>query len=92
MLSIDGLYALLHREPLPSGVELPEHTDVFSRATMQRLFTLLKLGEGERAPYALVAAHPAGADLFARCVSYVPKNVYGLVEEQLAGAGTALKI
>jgi len=92
MLSLEGIFTLLHREPPPSGVEVPEHTDTFSRAALARLFTQLKLGEAELAPYGLVAAHPAGAELLSKCVSYTPKGVYELVAEQLSTAGQALKI
>ena len=92
MLSIDGLYDLFHREPPPTGLELPDYTDPFSRPTLQRLFTLLKLSEAERTPYALVKAHPMGAALFEACISYSPKDVYGLVSKQLGNAGQALKL
>lgn len=92
MLSIDGLFDLLHRERLPTRIQQPEHSDVFSRPTLQRLFTLMKLGEDELAPHALVAAHPAGAELLSRCVSYTPKHIYGFVAAHLATAGQALMI
>lgn len=88
MLSLEDLYDLLHRE----GDEPAEHSDPFCRPALRRLFTLLKLGEGERAPYSLVAAHPAGAALLAQCVSYTPKRTYELLQEELAAAGQALRL
>jgi len=92
MLALDGLYELLHREPRAGALDPPEHTDAFSRSALQRLFTQLKLGEAERAPYGLVAAHPAGATLLTQCVSYTAKGAYELVAAELASAGQALKI
>ena len=92
MLCLDGLYALLHREPAVDNVEPPDHTDVFSRPALQRLFTLLKLGEAERAPHGLVASHPAGAALLNQCVAYTAKGAYELIAAELATAGQALKL
>ena len=92
MLSLEGLYELLHREPAAAGFEPPEHLDAFSRAALKRLFNELKLGETEKAPCPLVAKHPAGAALLGACVSYVPKDAYGLVSDLVTGAGTSLKI
>ena len=92
MLTLDGMYELLHREPPPSGIEPPEHLDQFSRAALKRLFVELKLGEAEAAPCPLVLKHPAGARLLGDCPSYVPKDAYGLVTELVQGAGASLKI
>ena len=92
MLTLDGLYELLHREPAVDGVEPPEHLDPFSRAALKRLFVELKLGEAERAPFPLVSKHPAGAALLGACPSYVPKDVYGLVSDLVNNAGASLKI
>lgn len=92
MLTLDGLYELLHREAAPAGLEKPEHIDAFSRSALRRLLVELKLGEAESAPCPLVSKHPAGAALLGACVSYVPKDAYGLVSELVNGAGTALKI
>ena len=74
MLTIDGLYELLHREPATPGLEPPEHLDPFSKAALKRLFDELKLGEAEKAPCPLVAKHPAGAALLEACISYCPRS------------------
>jgi len=92
MLSIAGLYELLHREPSAAGLEPPDHLDTFSSPALKRLFDELKLGEGEAAPCPLVAKHPAGAALLGACVSYVPKTPYALVETIVNGAGASLKV
>jgi len=92
MLSLGGLYELLHREPSPAGLEPPEHLDAFSRSALIRLFAELKLGEAERAPYPLVSKHPAGAALLGACTSYTQKDAYGLVSDLVIGAGASLKI
>jgi len=92
MLSIAGLYELLHREPVAKGLEPPEHLDQFSMAALKRLFEELKLNESERAPCPLVAKHPAGAALLSACISYVPKKPYALVSKVVHNAGTSLKV
>jgi len=92
MLSLDGLYELLHREPAPQGIEPPEHLDPCSRAALRRLFTELKLSEAEPAPHAYMVSHPLGAAMIGSCASYVRKDAYNLVVELVGNAGTSLKI
>jgi len=92
MLSLDGLYELLHREPAPQGFEPPEHLDPCSRAALRRLFTELKLSEVEQAPYSYMVNHPLGAAMIGSCASYVRKDAYNLVAELVSNAGTSLKI
>jgi hypothetical protein len=92
MLTLEGLYELLHREKANDGLDAPDHLDPFSRAVLKRVFTELKLGETEAAPYSLVVGHPAGASLLGACSSYTPKDAYGLISELVNGAGSSLKI
>jgi len=92
MLSIDGLYELLHREPATPGLEPPEHLDPFSKASLKRLFDELKLNETEKAPCPLVAKHPAGAALLEQCISYKPKLPYEQVASLVQSAGSSLMI
>ena len=92
MLSLDGVYELLHRERAGGGLEPPEHLDPYSRAALARLFANLKLSTSERAPYSLVASNPHGADLVGSCESYVPKEPYALVAEITGAAGRSLAI
>ena len=93
MLSLDGVYEVLHRECTEGSLTAAEHHDPFSRSALARLFTELKIdAESEAASYAQVVAHPAGAALFGLCTSYSPKGAYDLVEELLDAAGNSLKI
>lgn len=92
MLALDGVYELLHRTPPNGGVEPPEHLDPYSRSVLTRLFTELKLSTSERAPYAAVVSHPAGAKLLGGCAAYTPKDVYGKVGEITGAAGRSLMI
>ena len=74
------------------GFEPPEHLDPYSRPALTRLFTNLKLAESDKAPCALVASNPHGAELLASCESYVPKDIYGLVDQITTAAGRSLAI
>ena len=71
MLSLDGVYELLHRERADGGLEPPEHLDPYSRAALARLFTNLKLSTSEAAPYSLVASNPHGAELATRVFQHI---------------------
>ena len=92
MLSLDGLYEMLHREAVSTDLEQPEHLDVYSRAALKRLFTDLKLSTAEGAPHSLVAANPQGAVLLSSCAAYIPKDAYGLVGSITDKAGRSLNI
>jgi hypothetical protein len=90
MLDVAGMYELLHRTPAASSLEPPEHLDPYSRATLARLFTDLKLSKTDKAPYAAVVSHPSGAAMLRGCVAYKPKDVYAKVGEITGAAGRSL--
>jgi len=94
MLSMDDLYAMLHRDDPPGRAELsaPEYADPLSKAALARLWEELSLCETERVPHALVARHPLGRSLLAACSAYTPKDSYALIASLHEQASNALKM